>query len=463
MPLTAPPTTPPKDKTSPALWRAGTLTYTTGGLVILFLWLLWGDFAWAMKDRAIPPIMQLLLKQFNASDMMTGLLLGSLPPAIGLILGPIISYRSDRHRGRWGRRIPFLLIPTPFAVAGILGLAFSPVLGAQVHGWLGTISPGLNTCVLVSLGIFWMLFEVATIIANSVFGALINDVVPQPLLGRFFGLFRALSLIAAIIFNFGVLGKAETTYVWICIGIGALYGIGFTLMCLKVKEGEYPDVVPMDAGKNVKGAWQTVRSYFQECFGNPYYRWVFIACAVSGLATGPVNLFSYFFAKSLGMSLETYAFCLGLTYCISLVLAYPTGWLADRIHPLRLAIGILALYAFVTFCGGLFATDARLMAIALVAHGIVAGGWATATASLSQRLLPKAEFAQFASAGGIIANISWMLLAPACGFVLDRLHHDYRHTYFMGFALAIAGLTGLVVLHGKFMKLGGPANYVAPE
>jgi MFS family permease len=308
-----------------------------------------------------------------------------------------------------------------------------------------------------------MLFEVATIIANSVFGALINDVVPQPLLGRFFGLFRALSLIAAIIFNFGVLGKAETAYVWICIGIGALYGIGFTLMCLKVKEGEYPDVVPMDAGKNVHGIWQTTRSYFQECFGKSYYRWVFFACAIAGLATGPVNLFSYFFAKSLGMSLENYAFCLGLTYCISLVLAYPTGWLADRIHPLRLAIGILALYGIVTFWGGLFATDARLMGIALVAHGIVAGGWATATASLSQRLLPKAEFAQFASAGGIVANISWMLLAPAAGFILDRLDHDYRHTYFMGFALAVAGLAGLVILHGKFMKLGGPENYVAPK
>ena len=31
------------------IWRAGTLTYTTGGLVLLCFWLLWGDFPWAMK------------------------------------------------------------------------------------------------------------------------------------------------------------------------------------------------------------------------------------------------------------------------------------------------------------------------------------------------------------------------------------------------------------------------------
>ncbi len=82
-----------------------TLTYTTAGLVVVF-WLLWGDFAWSMRDRAIPPTVQLLLNKFGASDMIAGLLFGSLPPAIGLILGPIISYKIDRHRGRWGRRIP---------------------------------------------------------------------------------------------------------------------------------------------------------------------------------------------------------------------------------------------------------------------------------------------------------------------------------------------------------------------
>ena len=38
------------------LWRVGTLTYTGGALAVLFCWLLWGDFAWSMKERAIGPI-----------------------------------------------------------------------------------------------------------------------------------------------------------------------------------------------------------------------------------------------------------------------------------------------------------------------------------------------------------------------------------------------------------------------
>jgi MFS family permease len=446
------------------VWSVGTLTYTTAGLVVVFCWLLWGDFAWSMRDRAIPPTVQLLLYKFGASNLVAGLLFGTLPPAIGLILGPIISYKSDRHRGRWGRRIPFILLPTPIIVLSIAGLAFSPQIGGCVDKWLGPHSWGMNSSVLICMALFWMLFEFSATIANSVYIALINDVVPQEVLGRFFGLFRALSLIAGIIFTHWYMGKAETAYVWIFLGIGAIYGIGVTLMCLKVKEGEYPLHPPMDTGRNIRGFIQATKTYFQECFGNKYYWWLFGSITLAGVGTGgPVNLSSVFFAKSVHMDLTLYGNCLALTYCFSLGLAYPLGWLADRFHPLRVGMVALGLYVMVTLWGGFFARDSQTFAIALVAHGIVVGIWNTATASLLLRLLPKAEFAQFASAGGIINAVAWMMLAPVSGFILDHFHLDYRYTFFMGFGLTILGLLGLLVVHGKFTALGGPDHYAAPE
>jgi MFS family permease len=460
-PLTAP--TPLPGEAPRKIWRAGTLTYTTAGLAVLFCWLLWGDFAWSMKDRSIPPIVQLLLKKFEASDLVAGLLIGTLPPAIGLILGPVISYKSDRHRGPWGRRIPFLVFPTPIIVLSIIGMAFSPQIGAYADKWLGPHSWGLNSIILIWMALFWMLFELSTTVANSVFGALINDVVPQEVLGRFYGLFRMLSLVAGIIFGHWVMGKAETDYVWIFVGAGVVYGFGFTLMCLMVKEGDYPPAPPMDAGRNIRGVLQGIKTYFQECFGNTYYWWFFGAHTVAGMATAPVNLFSVFFAKTVNMDLQLYGNVLALTYCISLVLAYPLGWLADKFHPLRLGIVSLFLYALVGLWGCFFARDSNTFAIALLAHGVVAGIWNTTTASLQMRLLPKAEFAQFASAGGIIGSLSWMMLAPVSGFLLDHLHHEYRYTFFMGFVLAALGFLGLLIVHGKFMALGGPERYVAPE
>ena len=457
-----PPQTPAAP-TAPArkLWHAGTLTYTTGGLVALFCWLLWGDFAWSMKERSIFPVVQLLLRQFEASDLLAGLLLGAVPQAMALLIGPIISYRSDRHRGRWGRRIPFLLIPTPIAVVSMVGLAFSPALGHSLHHALGGHSPGANHITLLFFGTFWVLFEFATITANAILYALINDVVPHAVIGRFYGLFRALSLIAGMVFNYWLFGKAETHFVAIFIGIALLYGFGFTAMCLKVKEGSYPPP-PLPGPEERHGFFVATKTYFQECFSRPYYLWFFVSQALTWMAMTGVNLFNVYFAKSLGMSMDTFGKCLALTYLISLGLSYFLGAVADRFHPLRVGLMVLGVCAVGLLWGGLFATTPARFAIALVGFGVLSGTWMTITASLPQRLLPTARFAQFNSALGILVSLGTMVTGPVLGAFLDRTGHDYRHTYFAGFGLLVLALLAGLIVYRKFKLLGGPQNYVAP-
>ena len=61
-------------------WHVGTLTYTAGGLAVLFGWLLWGDFAWQLRERSVAPVVQIMLRKFEASDFMTGLFLLSRQP-----------------------------------------------------------------------------------------------------------------------------------------------------------------------------------------------------------------------------------------------------------------------------------------------------------------------------------------------------------------------------------------------
>ena len=163
--MTELPPSPPRK-----LWHAGTLVYTTPALAILFCWLLWGDFAWSMRERAIPNTVQLLFHRFGASDTLVGVLFSSLPAAIGLIVGPVVGYRSDRHRGRWGRRIPFLAIPTPFIVLAMVGMAFAPQVGATLRHAVGG---QLDHVVLVCLAVFWGVFEISCLTANAVFTALI--------------------------------------------------------------------------------------------------------------------------------------------------------------------------------------------------------------------------------------------------------------------------------------------------
>lgn len=461
----APPETPVSGDASPSASthrKVGTLVYTSGGLVALFCWLLWGDFAWQMKERAAIPVTQLMLRQLEASDFIVGLLVGSLPSALGLIITPIVSVASDRHRGPRGRRIPYLLIPTPFIVIAMTGMAFTPQLGAWLHTTLGEHSLGLVASRLIVFGFFWAIFEIFSTIANAVFGGLINDVVPTAWIGRFFGLFRAVSLTAGIIFNYWLIGHAEQHFTAIFIGLGLLYGVGFTLMCLKVREGEYPPAPVAPPARLLDRIFGPVKSYARECFANPFYLWVFAAITFGSQAQGPVNAFSVYYAKSLGMPMKDYGMLIVITYSVSLTLSFFLGWLADKFHPLRLGLVAVGLYALVLGVGGFIATDVSTFSVIFVAHGILNGIFITGTASLAQRLFPREKFAQFASAAGLAGAFVHMVFPPAVGLLLDSSGHVYRYTFIISGAMSLIGLICFVEVFRRFRALGGMSGYRPP-
>ena len=443
-------------------WSVGTLTYTRRNLGKLFGWLLWGDFAWSLRDRGLWPVIQLLLKKFGASDSFMAIFMTSLPAALGMVLGPVISYNSDRHRGPRGRRIPFILWTTPVAALAMVGLAYSQVIAGHLQGWWGVGSLNVTTTTLLIFGLLWIVFEFAALTSGAVFGGLINDVVPVPLLGRFFGLFRAFSLLAGIVFNYWLIGAAEDHFKWLFIGIAAVYGVGVLSMCLKVREGAYPPPPDVTPGSR-RGFFASVKVYARECFSKPHYLWIFIALAVANLSFLPVNLYSVLFAKSIGVDMALYGKFLAITYVISLGLSYVLGSLADRFHPLRMGIASLALYASVMLVGGVMPATPRVFAVVLIIHGVASGTYFTTTASIGQRLFPRATFAQFASASGVLVSIVNMCISPIFGVILDRSNHHYHYTFGMSGGIALLALGLFLVVYRRFMALGGPSGYVAPE
>ncbi|AHF90824.1 MFS transporter [Opitutaceae bacterium TAV5] len=477
---------PDTSKKTPKIWTVGTLTYTSGGLVVLFCWLLFGDFAWSMRDRSVGPMASWYLKNLGVSNLVFGLLVSTFPAAVTLVLGPIISVKSDRHRGKWGRRIPFLLVTTPMAACGMIGIAFTPYMARWVHGFFPEASELLVA--VACFGVFWAAFELATTAGQAVFGGLINDVVPKEMLGRFYGLFRAVSLIDGIIFNYWIMGKVPDHFTLILAIIGVFYGMAFMWVCFKVKEGRYPppavDTNVQQPGKEWPGAgdrrsrsaWKPafhqgvfagfgrgVRLYFRECFTNPYYVSVFVMLMSGGLAFMPVNTFAIPYARSLEMSMDFYGKCTAATFLTSLCLAYFLGWLADVFHPIRTCMVALIGYFFVTLFGWFFATTPERFAVAYVLHGVLAGCYYTSAASLGQRLYPHSRFAQFASAAGILTSICTMGLGPLLGVVIDWTGMIYRYTFLAGGTLTLVALAAALYVYGKFMKLGGPKGYVAPE
>jgi MFS family permease len=434
-------------------WRAGTLVYTLGGLVALFGWLLWGDFAWQLKERALNPVGQLVLKQFHATNLVIGFLIGALPAALAMVLGPVVCTHSDRHRGRWGRRIPYLLWPTPLVSLSLVGLAFTPELGAALHGVLGARSPGPAAASLVVFSFCWTVSEVAAITAQYLFYGLINDVVPRELHGRFFGMFRAVSLLAGIAFNLWVIGHTEQHFRVVFLGLAVLYGVGFTLMCLRVREGDYPPPEPLPPSR--KGdRLAPVRTYFRESFSDPSYVWLYAGTTLAVLAFLPVNTFSVAYAKSIGLAMETYGRYLVLTYVISFSLSYVLGWLADRFHPLLVGIGSIGAYAAVALWAGLFATTPTLFAGCFVAHGVVSGCFFTVLVPIFQRLLPREKFGQLYSAANLLVGFFSIVVPLAVGWMLDVTGQVYRYTFLAGGLLGLLALVAMLVVRRRFLRPG---------
>lgn len=458
--MTPAPSVPPAP---PRTWRVGTLTYSLAGIVMLFTWLLLGDFSYMMRERSAAPVTQLMLKKYEATDLITGIFLLTIPWTIILIVGPAVSYWSDHHRGRWGRRIPFLFVPTPFVTLSMIGLAYSPPLGRWLHASFGGAPESVNFTILAVMGVCWTVFEIGVVISNSVFNGLINDVVPRELLGRFYGLFRAVSLGVGILFNYKIIGHAEEHYTIILASIGFVYGAGMTIMCLRVKEGDYPPPPPPPPETRRHPVLGALRDYWRDCFLKPYYLLVFVFLGFANLAFVPVNLFSIYAAKSYEMSMETYGRYLVVTFICSFVLAFPLGWLADKLHPLRVALGATALYGVVMLAGFMFMHDAKSFGWVFLAHGVLSGTFFTGAAALPQMLFPRVKFAQFAAAAGLLAALFNMSLGPVLGAWLDSLGNQYRYTFLAGSGIAFVSIGLGIWLHVRWSALGGRERYVAPE
>ncbi len=118
---------------SKRLYRRGTLEYTKKTLAMMFFWLLWGDFCFMCMEMVHPTVLPLMLKHLGASNLIISLYVTTAISAISFVINPIMSFKSDRHRSKWGRRRPFLLASTPFVTLFMILTAFSREIGVWLH------------------------------------------------------------------------------------------------------------------------------------------------------------------------------------------------------------------------------------------------------------------------------------------------------------------------------------------
>lgn len=442
------------------LYRAGTLAYTRPGLVVLFAWLLWGDFVFTFMEAVLPSLLPLLLKDHGANNREIIIIVSTLSMVMNAVLNPVISYNSDRFRSRWGRRRPFIFLTTPFVVLFLSAIPFAPeILRAfdRFEPFRAILASGPAAPLIIVFGILVAGFQVFNMFVSSVYYYLIPDVVPQDHLGRFYALFRVFGSLAGVAFNYYIFGLAESHMREIFVGTAVLYGIFMAAMCWRVKEGDYPPLEREHGGS----WWSGIANYGKECFGCSYYWWVFFAYSALTWA-GAANVFAVFFSREeLGITLDMVGKIGAWSGIAFMVAAYPIGVLIDRWGSHRTLIAGLAAMTGLSLGTFFFAVDLPSVTFWTIARSLAISISAMALLKWTVDVYPRDRYGQFGSAGALFSSIGGILLGPLCGWFMDWIH-SYRYfliwsVFFSGF-----GVVAAFVVYRKWQALGGVEKYQAP-
>ncbi len=414
------------------------------GLPALFFFLLLGDLAWSLKERSMPDLFKFQLREFSQDTVLLNVLFGALPSAISMFIGPVVGAWSDRTRTRFGRRVPFLLACVPLVSASMVGLAFSVPLGEALWQWTGAGTR--ERCIVACMCLFWTLYEIFSVLATALFTALVNDTVPQRILGRFFGLFRVISLGVGVVFFYFVFGNELPSVVRpVMLAIAAAYLLGFMALCKGVKEPHYPPPTPAQ-----KASLQVL--YGDDGSSPWFYLLLFVTLAIATICVLPVNINSYNAIGQFGVDRSDYGRAVAAAYCISIVLALPVGWLADRFHPLWVGIVALGLYALSMLGAWEFVAGRLSFLVWFVVHSVLAGTFLTGTAALLPVMLPRARFSSMAALSASITGLLTVFFTLELGALLDANGRDFHVIFLVAGLLAALGTvcwSVLLVLHRR--------------
>ncbi len=441
-------------------YRAGTLSYTRAGLVALFCWLLWGDFCYILMEQVMPQLLPLLLNRFGASNKLISLFVVMMPELVYLVLCPIISTASDRTRTRWGRRRPYLLFSAPFVGLFLALLGWSREIGEWAAAGLFQGTLPVTTVIIGVAALLTLSYKIFDIFCTSVLYYIFNDVVPVQFIGRFMAMFRMVGVAATFLFQRYIMQFSDAYLPWIFTGVGILYIIGMTTMCLRVKEGEYP---PPDPEEKRNGFLGNLKLYFRECYSLPFYVWFFLGVSINTVSGACRSVFNILFAtKELSMSVGEFGVAMSYYSLVIFLLMFPAGMLADRIHPLMMYIVGGLLIALANWIGFHSVTGYHSFLAMTVVLALV---YVLQTASylpMHMKILPKEKYGQFCSAGVIVRAILMISVSGLSGWFID-LAGSYRYLYIWDLFFTLLGTACLWMAWRGYRRYGGAdGNYVPP-
>ena len=456
------------------IYRCGTLTYTKAGLFVLFAWLLWGDFCFTLMEAVVPSILPLKLNDLGCSNSLMALIMTACPGVLNMTVCPYVSFKSDRYRSRWGRRIPFIIWTMPFLCATMALMGLSDDICALLQrnaAFLSNFAPATITIALIAL--FLIMFEFFNMFVGSVFYYLFNDVVPPQFLARFMGTFKIVGTGASALYNGLIFKYAGTHMREIFIGASLLYLAGFGIACLMIKEGGYPPLEKenIKAGRGVQG----LKTFFREAFSHKFYSFKFLSTAFAS-AGFAIASFTIFFNREMGLSLEQIGYISAISSIAMMAAMYLMAIFVDRWHPLRICVygavfGVLGyfmsmVWIFVTLPGNYF----FWLNLGNVLIGTFLAALIGVAATPSQmRIFPHSRYGQFCSAQAMLRSTFTVIAGLLAGAFIDAVKYlcngsDYAYRFIHVWLTLFAAVSAvfLVLVYREWYRMGGDKHFHPP-
>ncbi|WP_176012528.1 MFS transporter [Victivallis sp. Marseille-Q1083] len=461
-------------------YACGTLNYTLRSLAAVFIWLMIGGMTLSVFTALPGRMLPVKLQELGSSDFQNSIILAVIGGTLNIVICPIVGFKSDRYRSRWGRRIPFILMSLPFISLSLILFGF----GDQIGGWLAAatagwadIAPVTMTVAVIALVMF--MFQFANMYVNSVFWYIFNDVIPAQFFGRVMGAFQVASNAGIAAFNFFIFQYAAPWYTEIFVVSGILYAIGMGLMCLMVKEGEYPPVTGEGDGRRT--AWhKTFWLFCRESCCSRFYVLRYTLTTLVAISAG-AYIFSYFYNREMGLDDNLIGKMVGVAGMISFgatfLVTLFSGILIDRWHPMRIYIygilfGVCGSACSWKWLFGVLPDGAYLIVGIAATAGAAIFTAICSIASLPMEMLtfPKSRFGSFCSAQALIRSLVCTFFSLFIGVLFDWLRawfpvsqtYNYRFVPVWQTVWLVPAAVVAYIMYREWGRLGGYKNYRAP-
>lgn len=445
-------------------YQIGTLRYSLFGVILVGFWLILGGCCFSlMAWMMVPTVLPLVLKDYHASAALIGLVVGNLPSAMNAVMNPVLSTASDRTRSRWGRRRPYLMFATPFVALFVILLGWMPQFAAflDAHSW----NMGLtgNALVILLIALCAVLFQFSDLIVGSVYYYLAPDVIPLRFFGRFIAASNIAGILTTLVFSLYVLPLVKINTAWVFTGVGAAYFVIFMLMCVFVREGEYPPAAEYQKERNslLRRLLEWIVIYFRQCYRQPFFLMFFLGLGLHSVSTTCRSVFNLLFAtEDLHMTVEQFGKVGAVGALVSLGVIFAMGFIVDRFSPMLLyllsAVPILAAniwgYFFTTDYGSFFAVG--------IAISVVYAMQNVCSAPLGVMIFPKDKYGQFCSANAIVRSLLLILGNYLGGVAVDFF--GYRFIFVWDAVFTMIATAALIYVYFKWKQYGGEKNYQPP-